>query len=70
MNIKHITLTLLAALTFIATACTAAPTVNPGQSIQDAVNAAKPGDTITVAPGNYRSPIHADQKAGQRGPHQ
>ncbi|MFE3323658.1 nitrous oxide reductase family maturation protein NosD [Streptomyces sp. NPDC059176] len=32
-------------------------TVNPGQSIQAAVNAAKPGDTIQIAPGTYRESV-------------
>ncbi|MFI9584666.1 nitrous oxide reductase family maturation protein NosD [Streptomyces sp. NPDC052236] len=33
------------------------PVVRPGQSIQRAVNAAKPGDTITIAPGVYRESV-------------
>ncbi len=37
-------------------------TVNPGQSIQAAVDAASPGDTIRVMPGDYVEP-HSNQAA-------
>ncbi|MBB6522878.1 parallel beta-helix domain-containing protein [Pseudoteredinibacter isoporae] len=36
-------------------------TVNPGQKIQDAVIAAKPGDTIMVMPGKYEETIYIDK---------
>ncbi|MEV6651952.1 right-handed parallel beta-helix repeat-containing protein [Streptomyces sp. NPDC051219] len=31
--------------------------VRPGESIQEAVNAAKPGDTIVISPGTYRESV-------------
>lgn len=36
-------------------------TVNPGEKIQDAVIAAKPGDTIMVMPGRYEETIYIDK---------
>ncbi|MXM64242.1 DUF1565 domain-containing protein [Streptomyces sp. HUCO-GS316] len=31
--------------------------VNPGESIQEAVNAARPGDTVVLSPGTYRESV-------------
>ncbi|AXE76106.1 right-handed parallel beta-helix repeat-containing protein [Streptomyces atratus] len=36
--------------------------VHPGGSIQKAVNAAKPGDTVVVMPGTYRETVLIDKK--------
>ncbi len=38
-------------------------TVKDGQSIQDAVRAAKPGDTIEVYPGTYHETVYIDKNA-------
>jgi parallel beta-helix repeat protein len=35
--------------------------VREGESIQDAVNAAKPGDTIRIMPGTYRETVYIDK---------
>src|SRR5207302_6479317 len=40
-------------VTTTAASAKAVINVGPGDSIQDAVNSAKPGDTIVVAPGTY-----------------
>ncbi|MFF3876575.1 nitrous oxide reductase family maturation protein NosD [Streptomyces sp. NPDC001978] len=40
-----------------ATAAHSALVVRPGESIQKAVNAARPGDTVLVAPGTYRESV-------------
>lgn len=37
-------------------------TVSPGQSIQDAVRKAKPGDVIEVLPGTYRETVFIDKE--------
>ena len=35
--------------------------VNDGESIQDAVNAASPGDTIRIMPGTYSETVYIDK---------
>lgn len=51
-------------LCFGATATFAATiTVNPGDSIQTAINAASPGDTILVNPGTYTGSLDTNDKA-------
>src|SRR5438105_951649 len=57
----------ICALLILACGCgddgeTAPVTVKPGQSIQAAVDAAAPGDTITVMPGDYTE-AHAGEAA-------
>jgi len=48
--------------TAIPSAQTAGPhVVRPGQSIQKAVDAAKPGDTVVVMPGTYRESVLVDK---------
>ncbi|MER5361275.1 right-handed parallel beta-helix repeat-containing protein [Streptomyces sp. NPDC002785] len=45
-----------------ATATATSPrVVHPGESIQKAVNAAKPGDTVVVLPGTYRESVLIDK---------
>ncbi|MEL6185356.1 MAG: parallel beta-helix domain-containing protein [Myxococcota bacterium] len=54
----------LAATLFLAlpaSAGAATHTVAPGESIQDAVNAAQPGDTVLVAPGRYTQSVYIDK---------
>ncbi|MBS0398682.1 MAG: cytochrome-c peroxidase, partial [Proteobacteria bacterium] len=36
-------------------------TVKPGQSIQDAVRKAQPGDTVQVMPGTYAETVYIDK---------
>ncbi|MFF9481975.1 nitrous oxide reductase family maturation protein NosD [Streptomyces sp. NPDC014733] len=56
-------------VTMLVTGVAAAPpgqadpgyTVHPGESIQKAVDAAKPGDTIRLAPGTYRESVRIDK---------
>lgn len=48
--------------TVTATATAASPrVVHPGESIQKAVNAAKPGETVVVLPGTYRESVLIDK---------
>jgi nitrous oxidase accessory protein len=42
-------------------------TVQPGQSIQRAVRAAAPGDTVTIERGEYRGPVVIDKRLTLRG---
>ncbi|MEH6548482.1 MAG: parallel beta-helix domain-containing protein [Pseudomonadales bacterium] len=52
----------VAATTFWLTSSWAATiNVEDGQSIQDAVTAAAPGDTITVQPGTYKETVYIDK---------
>ncbi|MFD9814122.1 nitrous oxide reductase family maturation protein NosD [Streptomyces sp. NPDC059080] len=56
-------------VTMLVTGVAAAPpgqadpshTVHPGESIQKAVDAAEPGDTIRLAPGTYRESVRIDK---------
>ncbi|MEU9146824.1 right-handed parallel beta-helix repeat-containing protein [Streptomyces sp. NPDC048349] len=42
-------------------------TVHPGESIQEAVDAARPGDTIVVLPGTYHESVHITKSLTLRG---
>lgn len=55
---------LFATLTFVSVGCASAAThyVNPGESIQAAVDAADPGDTIKVRDGIYTENIDVDKR--------
>ncbi|MFC8535944.1 nitrous oxide reductase family maturation protein NosD [Streptomyces sp. NPDC057249] len=48
---------LVAAVPSVPAAAAGARVVSPGQSIQAAVDAARPGDTIVVRPGTYRESV-------------
>jgi len=60
---------LFTALIFVSIGCASASTyyVNPGESIQAAVNAADLGDTIVVHSGTYYEHVVVDKKIILRG---
>lgn len=53
MKTRNILFVIATVISVFAASSVAKATVQPGQSIQSAVNAAKAGDVITVAAGNY-----------------
>lgn len=54
-------LLVLGSLLFLQTVTAAEIVVKPGEVIQDAVTAAKPGDTILVEPGTYKETVYIDK---------
>lgn len=48
--------------TIIGSAIGTAYQVSPGESLQEAINAARPGDTIEVASGTYSGPISVTKR--------
>jgi parallel beta-helix repeat protein len=53
--------------TAIGSAAGSAHRVSPGENLQEAINAAKPGDTIEVASGTYNGPISVTKRLILRG---
>lgn len=58
-NLTH--LLVLGSLLFLQAVTAAEIIVKPGEAIQDAVTAAKPGDTILVEPGTYKETVYIDK---------